>query len=295
MRASIGSSATARWDRGTHLSPDVSLDDIPQSVLEEVRLGIQHYFVPLLVISPEHPKHPVDLAGSGTLVELAGKHYILTADHVWNRTDGWAEIGLALEAAGGAPLAIPIDRISPKRLVDSAYSEWGPDLALLELPPHLVPTIGARKSFLNLARRRSMLTSHPPQMEKALWVVMGLVGQSSEVKASADTGVVVANLRAEAFFGVTCQENCCNGCDYLTIYAKTTLPGVPSSFKGVSGGGLWQVALKMMAGAIVWRGEHHFRGVAFWQEPEPPDHISIRCHGPRSIFDKAWDAWGLTR
>jgi len=93
-------------DRGTHLSPDVSLDDIPQSVLEEVRLGIQHYFVPLLVISPEHPKHPVDLAGSGTLVELAGKHYILTADHVWNRTDGWAEIGLALEAAGGAPLAI---------------------------------------------------------------------------------------------------------------------------------------------------------------------------------------------
>ncbi len=276
------------------MSPDVLLDDIPQSLLEEVRLGLQHYFVPLLVISPKHAKHPVDLAGSGTLVELAGRHYIRTADHVWNKTVGWAQIGLVLEAAGGAPLAIPTDRISPKRLVVSEYSEWGPDLALLELPPHMIATIGARKSFLNLAKRRSMLASHPPQMDKALWAVMGLVGQSSEVKPSPEIGVVVANLRAEAFFAVTCNANRRNGYDYLTTYAKTTLPGVPSSFKGVSGGGLWQVTLKIKAGTIVWPGEHHFRGVAFWQEPEPPDQISIRCHGPRSIFEKAWETWGLS-
>jgi hypothetical protein len=50
-----------------------SIDEVPQSVLEDVRLGIQHYFVPLLVISPGDRKHPVDLAGSGTLVELAGR------------------------------------------------------------------------------------------------------------------------------------------------------------------------------------------------------------------------------
>ena len=31
-----------------NVSPDVLFDDIPDSVLEEVRLGIQHYFVPLL-------------------------------------------------------------------------------------------------------------------------------------------------------------------------------------------------------------------------------------------------------
>ncbi len=83
-------SVTGRSDRRPHLSPEVSLDEIPQPVLKEVRLGIQHYCVPLLVISPEDSKHPVDLAGSGTLVELAGKYYILTADHVWNKAECWA-------------------------------------------------------------------------------------------------------------------------------------------------------------------------------------------------------------
>jgi len=212
------------------VSPDVLFYDIPDSVLDEVRLGIQHYFAPLLVLSPEHPKHSVDLAGSGTLVELAGRHYILTADHVWNATEDWDEIGLVV-AAEGAPLAIPRNNILPKRLHVSPYSQWGPDLALLEKPPHLVSTIRTRKSFLNLARRRSMLRSHPPQIEKALWAVMGLVGQSSEVEAIPETRVVVASLRGEAFFGVTCKADRRNGYDYLTTYAKTTLPGVPSSFK----------------------------------------------------------------
>lgn len=275
------------------MSPDVSIDDIPQAVLEEARLEIQHYFVPLLVMSPERPKHQVGLGGSGTLVELAGRHYILTADHVWNATEGWDAIGLAL-AAEGAPLAIPRDRVAANRLGGSPYSRWGPDLALLEIPPHFVTTIRARKSFLNLARRRSMLPSHPPQTEKALWAVMGLVGQSSDVAPFPEAGVVVANVRGEAFFGVTCTADHRNGYDYLTVYAKTTLPGVPSSFDGVSGGGLWQITLSMKAGTIVSQGQHHFRGVAFWQEPQPPDLVAIRCHGPQSIFQKAWAEWGLS-
>jgi len=45
----------------------------------------------------------VDLAGSGTLVELAGKYYILTADHVWNKAECWAQIGLVLEAVPRSP------------------------------------------------------------------------------------------------------------------------------------------------------------------------------------------------
>src|SRR2546422_295150 len=36
-------------------SLDVSFDDIPQPVLDEVQRDIQHYFVPLLLLSPEDP------------------------------------------------------------------------------------------------------------------------------------------------------------------------------------------------------------------------------------------------
>jgi len=125
MPASIGSNGMEQWDKNKPngeeaMSPDVSSDDIPQSILEEVLLGIQAFFVPLLVISPKDRKHPVSPVGSRTLVELARRHYILTADHVWRETEGWEQIGLSL--AEGTPLAIPRDRIAPKRLGASTYA-----------------------------------------------------------------------------------------------------------------------------------------------------------------------------
>jgi len=275
------------------LSPDVSIDDIPDSVLEDVRLEIQHYLVPLLVGSRDNPRHPVDLAGSGTLVELASRHYILTADHVWNRAEveDWEELGLML--TDGAPLGIERRLIAAKRLSGSSYSRWGPDLALLEIPPNLVGTITARKSFLNLARRRSTLSSHPPQTEKSLWAVMGLVGQKSSVDLVDEARTAIVTVRGEAFLGVTCTAEQRGEYDYLTVYAKTTLREVPSSFGGISGGGLWEVTLRIRGDSIISQGEHHFRGVAFWQEPEAPDHIAIRCHGPYSIFHTAWTQWAL--
>lgn len=281
---------------GGALSPDISFDDVPQAALEQAREGIQAYLAPLLVISPDAPKDrsPVSLAGSGTFVELAGRHYILTADHVWTRTEGWEELAIAL-AADGKPLGIPRKHLIPRRLGGPPYNEWGPDLALLEIPPHFVPTIKGRKSFVNLAKRRAMLSTRPPRLEKALWAVMGVVQEKSEVKPRTESGLVLVNIRGEAFFGVTCTADDRGGYDYLTTSAKTTLPNVPASFRGVSGGGLWEVGLTMRksTGEISWEREHHFRGVAFWEQPKPPNEIAIRCHGPRSIFETAWKEWGL--
>jgi hypothetical protein len=238
----------------------------------------------------------VDLAGSGTFVELAGRHYILTADHVWNKvtTERWEELAVAL-AAEGRPLPMPRGDVTAHRLGKPPYTEWGPDLALLEVPPELVATIKAKKSFLNLAKRRGMLKTHPPRMEKTLWAVMGMVAETSEVKPRTDSGLVPVNIRGEAFFGVTCTADERGGYDYLTTYAKTTLPGVPASFRGVSGGGLWEIGLSMKksTGEITWELEHHFRGVTFWEQPKPPNEIAIRCHGPQSVFGIAWKAWNL--
>jgi hypothetical protein len=157
----------------------------------------------------------------------------------------------------------------------------------------MVAAIMARKSFLNLARQRAMLPAHPPKTDKALWAVMGVVGESSELRRDTDAETVFVNLRAEAFFAPSCTAERLKGYDYLTVSAKTTLPRVPSSFKGVSGGGLWQVPLSMKAGTILWSNVLHFHGVAFWERPEMPDRVSIRCHGPRSLFERAWKAWKL--
>jgi hypothetical protein len=95
------------------LSPEVSTDTLSDDLLEEIRLGIQAYFVPLLGITPAtHDRPPiVKLVGSGTLVEVGGRYYILTADHVWSHSAKWQQIGLGL-AAEGTPLPLERDHIA---------------------------------------------------------------------------------------------------------------------------------------------------------------------------------------
>ena len=70
-------------------------------------------------------------------MELAGRHYVLTADHVWNQTKDrqkdWKELVIAV-VSDSKPLSIPVDRIVERRLGGPPYTEWGPDLALLEIP-----------------------------------------------------------------------------------------------------------------------------------------------------------------
>jgi hypothetical protein len=275
------------------MSPEINTSDIPDGDLKAISDHLVTYFVPLLVLSPEDPKHPVDFAGSGTLVELNSRHYILTADHVWNKTQNWPEIGLVLEAKGGTPLTIPRAGVSVKRLGEGEYSEWGPDLALIELPRQIVGAIQSRKSFLNLARRREMLATHPPTTEKALWVVVGMVGESSTMTVAPEAGLADLYVQAKAFFGGTCRVDEREGFDYITTNAETTLPEVPTTFGGVSGGGLWQVDLARSKRGVFLAKQDHFRGVAFWEQPMLQNKVAIRCHGPRSLFEVAWRTWEL--
>jgi len=62
----------------------------------------------------------MNLAGSGRLVEIASRYYILTADHVWNRVEvqGWEELALVL--TDGAPLGIERELTAAKRLRSGA-------------------------------------------------------------------------------------------------------------------------------------------------------------------------------
>jgi hypothetical protein len=141
-----------------------------------------------------------------------------------------------------------------------------------------------------------MLATNPPKTDKALWAIVGMVGERSTITHHPQQRMATADIQAKAFFAGGCELEERGGYDYVTARAKTSLPDVPTSFKGVSGGGLWQVDLSMKKSTgVLEAGRYHFRGVAFWEEPQPPNEIAIRCHGPRSIFEKAWEAWDLDR
>ena len=62
----------------------------------------------------------------------------------------------------------------------------------------------------------------------------------------------------------------------------------------MSGGGVWEIRLVEKAGILSWDGERNLRGVAFWESDESDDRQrTIRCHGPRSLFERAWELWEL--
>jgi hypothetical protein len=231
--------------------------------------------------------------GSGTLVEINGNYHILTAAHVWHEARDVAELGLVLTTYPSA-FAIPREAISAKQLWDRRSPEWGPDLALLTLPRPVVSTIAQYKSFLNLALHRSTIAAHPPAVAKGLWAVTGMVGQFSRVQRVPEAHATEATAEARAFFSVMQRTEVRAEYDYLDVSAKLELPGVPSTFGGMSGGGLWEVGLSMSkAGTLSFDGRRHFRGVAFWESGPSDGRCVIRCHGPQSLFERAWVEWGL--
>ncbi len=100
-------------------------------------------------------------------------HYILTAAHVWHEATTEEQLGLALTTYPSA-FAMPRDAIVANDIWDRNNAEWGPDLALLQIPQPFVPRIQAHKSFLNLAQHRAAFGENPPELDR-LWAVTGMV------------------------------------------------------------------------------------------------------------------------
>lgn len=263
--------------------------------MDSVRSGLENYFVPILGQSKLGPTPDLRPVGSGTLVQINDVHYILTAAHVWHVARDFNKIHFVLTTRTPSAFAIPSEHISANELWDDQASEWGPDLALLKIAPHYASTIMAHKSFLNLSQQKTILAEHPPKTDRGLWAIMGMEGEACAVHHHPEIRTTTANVICQAFLSTINQTHVHQGYDYLDIGAALTLSGVPSSFGGVSGGGLWQIDLsKDKSGIISWNGKRYFRGVAFWESPSSDGRRVIRTHGPQSIFEKAWMAWGFT-
>lgn len=259
------------------------------AILDQVEQGLRHYVVPILGLWDNRPIPDLRLIGTGTLIEVDGQGCILTAGHVW---------GTAITADSLHFLLMP-NRVRVELSVDDIEArtnwrrdhpeEWGPDLALLEIPTEKLGAFKACKSFLDFERQRTDVSRNPPKTEKGLWAVYGVVSDFSSVTVDPENRSLDAQLVARAFFGGIVGTHSNMGYDYYDTRADMVLPGVPGSFGGVSGGGLWEVGLTISkTGVISWKGERHFRGVAFWESSVKEQQRIVRCHGPSSIFQQSW-------
>lgn len=271
----------------------VRIADIPDSLLVDINYSLQHYFVPILGLANERRTEPLRLIGSGTLVKIDSNYHILTAAHVWDATEPFLTIGLLI-ASHASCSSIPREYIVARELRGSGSEDSGPDLALLAIPAPFVPQILAHKSVLDLSQERNKFFADPSRPDFGLWGVTGMVEGLSSVRQRLEQGTIQVEVHECSFFGGIDGTHDRDGYDYLDVGVDMGLAAVPPSFGGVSGGALWRIVLsKNKTGQILWGGKKDFHGVAFWQSATREGRRVIRCHGRKSLFEKAWKEWGL--
>jgi len=149
------------------------------------------------------------------------------------------------------------------------------------LPPSKVATIKAGQGvFYNLDKRRDAALANEPDINMGLWVLMGAPAASAELTPTH------AALEFMGGFTTVHEVHTRDGFDYLDVGADLSIPDVPPTFGGVSGGGLWQVLMKRATtGEFSW--EHkglNLEGLAFYEFPPADGRRIIRCHGRRTIY-----------
>jgi hypothetical protein len=155
--------------------------NIPPETWEEAAKRTSDYTIAFGKLT-EQAVVDADLGGSGTLVKVDGKHGILTAAHVLDQI--WKSERFALVLPGfpsGHPHTLLFETASLKKVQVSRPMHLDvsepPDLALVELPPHQVGNISARKSFYNISKHQNEALSAPPECRLGFWVMSGFASE----------------------------------------------------------------------------------------------------------------------
>ncbi len=218
-------------------------------------------------------------AGTGTLLLRQNEGYILTASHVWHEALKASEyVGLALVPDITQRYKVSTADLQPTRdLHPAVWNEWGPDLILLRLSPEYVSQISAYKIFY------SANVDGKPAPENGAGVdIRSLLGTPAELGSfePLHADLVICNF----FVDVNAPFKEQGGFDFVDFSFDVNTPGAPSNYRGVSGGGLWEVTVypsEESKSGLNW--SRTLKGVAFWQQPLQDSKRVVRCHGPKSL------------
>ena len=256
------------------------LKNIPEELWQQVENETYSYSLAILGMKTPDRKEAPRLKGSGTLVQLDGQEFILTAQHVIALLGKCCRFAFVLDEE--AHSRTHASRVFVFHEIGiPTCPEMGPDIGLIRIPDNLRGYLHQKKSFYNLANKEDLLDHAALLARSDLWVISGAVDELTVLDVS----------RNEYSIGHQCygagmpafsEES---GYDYFELTAQYNTDTVtPTSFGGVSGGGLWRLRIGEGPGGYTIADHAKLVGVCYYQGPTEQDATFVRGHGPKTVY-----------
>jgi hypothetical protein len=224
--------------------------------------------------------------GTGTLVRSSRVSGILTAAHVLDLLPQSGEVGLVL-----FPSVKPyIQNLKLEMQYTERVAIWNgvdssvPDIGFLRIPDRVARNIElAGCIFYNLDIAHHLSLSSAEHNIARCYAIVGVIGEWS-----GDLPGKLPNTRIKDIRGMFCAvkrmrtftENNSRLFDCQIHYEPDVK--IPTSYGGVSGGGLWELQVELSGQRIIGM-KKNLQGVAFRQSDSIDGERSIVCQGPEQI------------
>jgi len=270
---------------------ELPLRDVPQELREEIAKYISDFTVGFVKFRDTDFDQEGELGGSGTLVQIDDVYGVLTAYHVLKNLPDTGDIGLILPTRSQPQLhasKIKGEVVQKIKVAHGKNAAEGPDIGLLLLPPVEAGWLKAIKSFYNLRRRREKVLTSPQDYRDGIWFVSGFAGAQTSEEPAQGGFAKVKVFRGDIGAAGVNREFSIDDFDYFDFEVRYGgINQAPESFKGYSGGGLWQAPLIRGEDGELRAKEIILSGVAFYETGRSDNRNFIRCHGRRSVYKQA--------
>lgn len=269
----------------------IAIESLPEALHADIFSTVNSFSTPLLKIRlGERADDKPTLIGSGTFIRIGPKSGILTAQHVADQLDGDCALGLPITKEENK-LAIGTSNLNIVEIARATTPSDGPDLAFIGLGFPDVSNIRPVKSFYDLDSDKEKMIANPPELGEGIWCACGspYVNIREEVSEIGSTAALALN----SYCGFTTPTKGyeIGIYDYIELGVNYAAgPHVPATFRGTSGGGLWQVLINETSAGVLEQAGFYLSGVIFYESQRENERRFIRCHGRRSVYQAVYNA-----
>jgi len=258
--------------------------------IENIARIVADYTVSFLKLEQRNGTEHVVPAGSGTLIKFGQIYGVLTAGHVLKGLPDSGDVAISLYPRNTAKLqkqTITMNHATKLIVGDGGANSNDLDIGFLRLTSPNIGNLNATNSFLNFSMGREKYIRADPPAKPYFHAVLGAVGEwLTELNPNQPNTILLGN---ELLFGDgeivrEYEEKNLDFYDFNISFGDGVQP--PSSYGGVSGGGLWQISL--------WKDEARDKspisdltllGLAYYQNVSSDGRLFIKCHGQKCVYE----------